>query len=214
LSGMAGHGIAFAIVLMSLSFHEAAHGLVASLRGDPTAKEQGRLTLNPLRHIDPVGTIFLPMILMGMSGLSGGLVPVFGYARPVPVNPMRLSRPKIDLCLVALAGPAANLILAAVALCIFFAFPGARSLGEILLSVYAINLLLALFNLLPIPPLDGSRLLALFPSPKVFQRHGRALNIAGIVGILILAQTGLLSRVFLKTATSILGLAARAWSVH
>ncbi len=141
-------------ILVGLTLHELAHGLVAFLLGDPTAKENGRLTLNPIKHLDPLGTILL-------------FIAHFGWAKPVPVNPRNFSFPKRDMSLVALAGPLMNLVLAAI-----YGFgirmveqmvPGSESSGRILLDFLylglMINVSLALFNLLPIPPLDGSRLL-------------------------------------------------------
>lgn len=149
-------------LIFAIVFHEVAHGYAARLLGDPTASQRNRLSLNPLRHVDPIGTIILPAILK----LSGG--PVFGWAKPVPVNPARLNNPRRDMMLVAAAGPGANLVLAAVGavllgLLLRFALdpePGiavafiAANLGNFI----AINVFLALFNLLPIPPFDGSHI--------------------------------------------------------
>ncbi len=149
----------FLIIIPSAIIHEYFHGVVAFALGDPTAKNAGRLTLNPLAHIDPMGTIFLPMMLYFASG--GGFV--FAYAKPVPVNPLFL-RHRHGEALVALAGPLSNFATAA-ALAVAVRFlPVGNFSGILSLIVYA-NILLAVFNLLPIPPLDGSKILfQFFPS--------------------------------------------------
>ncbi|WP_068072965.1 site-2 protease family protein [Novosphingobium lentum] len=150
-------------LVIAIVFHEVAHGLVARMLGDPTAAEQRRLSLNPLRHVDLVGTIILP----GMLALAKA--PVFGWAKPVPVNKWRLRNPRRDMMLVGAAGPASNLVLAligAVLLGLLVRFstttaqPGAVVLfvAENLKNFLAINVFLALFNLLPLPPFDGSHI--------------------------------------------------------
>lgn len=143
------------ILLISAILHEVAHGWVAYKLGDPTAKLLGRLTLNPLPHLDPLMSVALPAILL----LSGSPI-IFGAAKPVPVNPIHFSDPKKDMALTALAGPATNIIIAVIA-GIFLRFISSDSFIEtfLFMSVYY-NLLLAILNLLPIPPLDGSKILA------------------------------------------------------
>ncbi len=143
-------------VLIAITFHEAAHGFVAWRLGDDTAKRLGRVTFNPLRHIDPFGTVLLPGIL-----IVAGSPFLFGYAKPVPVNFGRLRRPRRDMVLVAAAGPVANLILAfasALLIHVALALPvGGEWLTETLINSIRINVLLAVFNMIPLPPLDGGR---------------------------------------------------------
>lgn len=147
------------IILYSIILHEISHGYVAYKLGDPTAKYEGRLTLNPLAHIDPIGTILLPALSFYFSGF------IFGWAKPVPYNPYNLKNPKRDSIYIALAGPLTNILLA-----IFFAFLYKITFFDPFLSGLRINLILAFFNLLPIPPLDGSKLL-LIKIPLEFYQY-------------------------------------------
>ena len=153
-------------VIIAITFHEAAHGFVAHQLGDDTAWRLGRVSLNPVRHIDPFGTILLP----GMLLLLGAPV-LFGYAKPVPVNFGALRRPRRDMMLVAAAGPATNIALAVIASLAFHILgylPGtaAEWLADNLRNALILNVMLAVFNLFPLPPLDGGRILvALLPKP-------------------------------------------------
>jgi len=153
-------------VIVAITFHEAAHGFVARRFGDDTATKAGRVTLNPLRHIDPVGTIVLPaFLLLTHAGF------VFGYAKPVPVNFGALRNPKRDMIWVAAAGPAMNILLAAISAALLGTVLGIGSslpqwLPVVLWSSVEINLVLAVLNLWPIPPLDGSKIaVGLLPPP-------------------------------------------------
>ena len=143
-------------ILLAITLHEAGHGFVANLFGDPTAKNQGRVTLNPIAHIDPFGTIILPILLFFMAGF------IFGYAKPVPVDPRNFKNPRRDMIWVALAGPGANILLAFMgAMLIPFALnlpdAAATFLVQNLNNLMIFNCLLAVFNLLPVPPLDGGK---------------------------------------------------------
>lgn len=151
----------------ALVLHEVAHGFAAYKLGDPTAKSEGRLSLNPLKHIDPFGTVLLPLMLMVMN------MPIFGYAKPVPYNPSYFKDPRKGDAITGFAGPAANLVMAAIAaLVAWILYPVATTLASNPLGQYfylmflpmfcLINLYLMFFNLIPIPPLDGSSIVALF----------------------------------------------------
>ena len=156
-------------IVLAVVFHEVAHGYVASLLGDQTARASGRLTLNPLRHVDPVGTVLLPGIL------ALAHAPVFGWAKPVPVDARRLRNPRRDMMLVALAGPGSNLVMAllsAVLLGLLVRVGGPNQgllmlfVAQNLFNFIIINVSLGLFNLLPIPPFDGSHVVeGLLPRP-------------------------------------------------
>jgi Zn-dependent protease len=159
----------FVILILSLSVHEAAQAWTADRLGDPTARVLGRLTLNPLAHIDWIGTVLFPLIAM-LSGL-----PLLGWAKPVPVNTSRLGAPRRDFALVAIAGPISNLLIATAAALVLAAWSGVdggmtRSPVSMTLAMAVqLNVLLAVFNLLPIPPLDGGNVLAGFV-PEQFAR--------------------------------------------
>jgi len=158
---------------IAISIHEASHAFVANLLGDPTAKYQGRMTLNPLAHLDPIGTILL--LLVG-----------FGWGKPVPVNPQYFSRPAIDELLVALAGPASNFLIAGV-FGLFAQIAGTGSFALILAVVVQINVLLMLFNLIPIPPLDGSKVFRVLLGERAF-RLLELYSLPLIFGLLIILQ--------------------------
>ncbi len=143
------------ILYVSITLHEYSHGWVAYKLGDPTPKESGRLTLNPLAHIDPFGTVIMPLLLIILS--RGTFA--FGYAKPVPINPYHFRNPKKDILWVGLSGPAANFGIA-LFLSLLVKLPFPAFILEILVWGVVINLILAIFNLLPIPPLDGSRVVA------------------------------------------------------
>jgi Zn-dependent protease len=166
------------ILVLSLSFHEAAHAWTANRLGDPTARQLGRLTLNPLAHIDWIGTVLFPVIAI-MSNF-----PLIGWAKPVPVSFANLRSPRRDFAVIAVAGPVSNLILA-VAFAVLFALAPVETGGiawYVLRDVVSLNVLLAVFNLLPVPPLDGGNVLAgLLP-----EQGARLLDAVRPYGVLIL----------------------------
>ena len=179
-------------LVIAIVFHEVAHGFVAKLLGDPTAHELKRLSLNPLRHVDPIGTIVLPGVLALVKA------PVFGWAKPVPVISQRLRNPRFGMMLVAAAGPGSNLVLAAVGAVLLgllsrgvsVAPAEGSTLHFIVLNLFnflSINIFLALFNLLPIPPFDGSHIVegllprGLVPAFHSLRRYGFFLVLALIV---------------------------------
>ncbi len=182
-----GHALSvwFLPVILAITLHEAAHALAADRLGDDTARRLGRVSLNPVRHIDPFGTLLLPGLLLVLSPV------VFGWAKPVPVDMRRLRRPKRDMALVAAAGPACNLLLAI--LCAWLLLVPVTLLdGELeawlvqnLVNAILINLVLGIFNLFPLPPLDGGRIaVGLLPAPLAV-RYAR-LELLGLPILLVL----------------------------
>lgn len=176
--------------IIAITFHEAAHGYAANALGDDTAKRMGRLSLNPLRHVDRVGTILLPGILIVSQLLTiGRIVFLFGWAKPVPVSAWRFDNPRRGMMLVAIAGPLMNFglaFLAALLLHVTDLFTGpAGAYGEEVLDLFlVVNLVLGLFNLLPIPPLDGGRVVVgLLPERLAFQYA--KLERAGLVLVIV-----------------------------
>ena len=187
------------ILIFSIVFHEVAHGYVALRRGDTTARDAGRLTLNPIPHIDLFGTILFPLLLI----ITRSPV-LFGWAKPVPVNPFRLKEMKKSMGLVSLAGPASNLILA-VAVGIVFRLvlsmsPASQVVLQALYYAVFINVVLAVFNLVPVPPLDGSKIL-MSVLPDEYADRIMQLERYGFVIIFLLLFLGLFRLVVLPIAS-------------
>jgi Zn-dependent protease len=179
------------VLLFSVIVHEVAHGYVALLNGDPTARIMGRITLNPVPHIDPVGTIILPLLLlMTHAGI------LFGWAKPVPVNPLNYRNYVWGEFAVSAAGPLSNLALAA--LFSILVRLGLNNPGLMQMAYFgvSINIFLALFNLIPIPPLDGSHLLAL-ALPRELARLYAYLQPVGFILILVLFYTGIMGMIIM-----------------
>jgi Zn-dependent protease len=167
MEGISSKIFLYIVIVLSAVIHEYSHGFVANELGDPTAKRLGRLTLNPLAHIDPIGTVLVPLVLMLTSGFF------IGWAKPVPFDPRNIRDPKGELK-IALGGPVANLCLAGIISLVFLGirliFPsilGSETLIYAVSLIIYVNIFLALFNLIPVPPLDGSKILGAFLSQKV-----------------------------------------------
>jgi len=215
VSQVVGEIAIFAVpILAAIIFHEVAHGAVAYALGDPTAARHGRLTLNPLPHIDPVGTILLPGFLLLAPYLFGTPAFVFGYARPVPVDVRRLGNPRRDAVLVALAGPVTNLLLAAASALALAWLPAPTGPATLLAGLrrlagasLSINCVLAVFNLLPVPPLDGGRVVsALLPeAPRRALRRVEGVSL--VVLLFLLMNTNVVSRLTRPLLAFFLGLA-------
>ena len=179
------------ILFFSIILHEVSHGFVAFLNGDTTAKDAGRLTLNPLPHIDPLGTILLPAMLILMK-----VGVIFGWAKPVPFNPLNFRNRNFGTFTVAIAGPVTNIILAVLFAIAWRGMGADPATGRILYYATAINLFLAILNMIPIPPLDGSRAVGAFLPPNL-QRAYYSLERWGFFILIALFFTGILQRIIL-----------------
>jgi Zn-dependent protease len=176
--------IIFLVLLFSLSVHEAAHAWSASRLGDDTAKRLGRVTLNPVVHIDPIGTLLLPLV-----ALASGSGMIFGWAKPTPISPRNLGSPRRDSVLVTAAGPASNLLIAVAATLVLQQSEGLTR--AIAFEALSLNVLLAVFNMLPIPPLDGGQILMTLLPPSVSMQL-RFLYEYGFLILMGLMVTGVL----------------------
>ncbi len=183
--------ITLAILIFSAIVHEVSHGLMAEKLGDSTARDEGRITLNPIPHIDPFGSVLLPFLLLAV-----GSPIIFGAARPVPVNFENLKPKKLGMALVSLAGPFSNFFLAVLcALPIKFGLANPVS-GPILLKAVLINLVLGVFNLIPIPPLDGSKILASFLPESIMEKI-LELERWGFILVIIFLYLGILDAILI-----------------
>ncbi len=186
------------VLLFSVIIHELAHGYVARSLGDPTAEYAGRLTLNPLKHLDPFGSVILPLLLLLSSFASGGSGIILGWAKPVPINPYNFKDQKWGTLKVAISGPLSNFGIAFIfGLFIrFLSFPQTFPLIQLMSIVVYINILLGLFNLIPIPPLDGSWILFRF-LPASAEKIRMALQQYGIFILILLLFSGVLNGFYL-----------------
>ena len=181
--------IIFIILIFSAIVHEVSHGLVAEKLGDSTARDEGRITLNPIPHIDPFGSILLPLVL-----LWAGSPIIFGAAKPVPVNFNNLRRPRSGMALVSLAGPLSNFLLA-VLFAIFIKLGLSNRIADpILLQAILINIVLGTFNLIPIPPLDGSKIVAAL-APKEWMYKILSYERYGFILVILFLMLGWLNAI-------------------
>ena len=191
----------FAVLLVSLSIHEAAHAWAADRLGDPTARLLGRLTINPVAHIDPIGTLLLP----GIAILTG--LPIIGWAKPVPVNLNQLRHPRRDFMYIAAAGPASNLLQALIiAGAAWLMFPGGLErgfAGILLLQGVFLNVLLALFNLIPVPPLDGGNVIGGLIPERAADAYDRLVRPWGFVVLYAILLSGLFSKFVVPPALAL-----------
>ena len=188
--------IIFAVLLFSLTVHESAHAWTAARFGDPTAQRLGRISLNPAVHIDPIGTVLLPLVAFTTGA------PIIGWAKPVPVNARYLARPRQDFLFIAAAGPASNLVLASMASVVMqmvpvspveFGIGPALPVWTIAAMMFEINLLLAVINMVPVPPLDGGNVLAGLLPGGLARAYDRVLRPWGFLVLYGLLLTGALS---------------------
>lgn len=205
-------------VVLAITLHEAAHGYIAKLFGDRTAEMLGRVTLNPVKHVDPVGTILVPGLLLLTAKLAGGVPFIFGWAKPVPVNAANLRHPRRDMIWVAAAGPGSNfvqaLLWAVVLVASLSPTLSSAGLAEMARIGVNVNLVLMALNILPIPPLDGGRVLAGLLPPQAAYTLSR-IEPYGLFVILGLLVTGLLDNLMRpliggaqRVIVALLGLAA------
>ena len=188
--------IILSVLLFSLTVHEMAHAVTADWLGDPTARRLGRVSLNPLVHLDPIGSVLLPLV----GYFAGGFV--FGWAKPVPVNMANLKNHRRDFLVIAAAGPASNIVLAIGASVLLGVVPGglgasegvAGALATFGFTLLQLNLLLAVFNMLPIPPLDGGNVLAGLLPETLAASYDRLIRPFGFLILIVLMATGWLYR--------------------
>lgn len=200
-------------LVLAITIHEAAHGWTAWRLGDSTARDLGRVTFNPIKHIDPVGTIAVPLAILAVTTLAGQSL-IFGWAKPVPVQPHRLNSPRRDMALVALAGPGINLLMAvgwalALQLGLVLASAANGTLGSVLVYMSAagviVNIALMALNMLPLLPLDGGRVVRALLPPRLGERFAR-IEPYGLLVLIALLATGVLGTLLGHALVLVVGL--------
>lgn len=188
----------FIVLLFSLCFHEFAHGIVAKFKGDNTAETMGRLTMNPTSHMDPIGTVMLPMMTIFFNTTSGANLPLFGWAKPVPVNIRNLKNPRSDMFWIALAGPGSNVLLAIVGTILLVLAQSALVTTDYITGVRSFlaqfivtNLFLAFFNIIPLHPLDGGKVLARFLPAELNYKLEQNEHITSMLLLVVIVAGGL-----------------------
>ncbi len=195
------------VLLFSLTIHEMAHAVTADWYGDPTARRLGRISLNPLVHLDPVGSLLLPLMAFYFGGF------IFAWAKPVPVNPANLKNHRRDFLVIAAAGPASNIVLAIGASVLLGAVPGGLGAAEGIPAVLAtlglfmvrFNVMLAVFNMLPIPPLDGGTVLAGLLPETLAAGYDRLIRPYGFLILIVLMATGWLRTLIVPPMSLLIG---------
>ena len=207
--------IVLGVILFSMTLHEVMHGIMAYWLGDDTAKREGRLTLNPVSHIDPILTVALPIFLVITSFFTGGSTPIFGGAKPVPFNPARVKYDEWGTALVALAGPLTNLVIAFVLFGLFAVLGGPGGIvGQVLGTAIMVNLGFFVFNMIPIPPLDGSRVIYAL-APDFVRRGMEAIEQYGIILVfaIVMLASSLIGMFMSSAIAAILELFAQIFGV-
>lgn len=203
-------------VILAITLHEAAHAFVASRLGDPTARSLGRVTLNPFKHIDPIGTLLVPAVIL-LASRALGFPLLFGWAKPVPIVASNLRSPRRDMGLVAAAGPAANMLMA-LGWAVMYKLAATLTFAEEYLTMMAIggivvNIALAVINMMPVPPLDGGRILASLLPARLAAAYSR-LEPYGLFILLALLATGLLSDIVMPLILFVLDSLSALFSLN
>lgn len=204
------------VIFVSMTLHELMHGIVAGWFGDDTAKLMGRITLNPLKHVDPVLTVALPLLILVTNALTGTSTPIFGGAKPVPFNPSRIDHDEWGVAVMAISGPLVNLILALAVYALWVAIGSGAPDGvqHVFGTIVGVNLGFFAFNILPIPPLDGSRVLYAL-APDFVRRFMDTVERYGLLVVLVLVMLAgpLLSAYMHAVVNGILDLFAQLFGV-